>query len=114
MGYTCEGSALGTIGLVDLALAFSLLAGVTMQGYFLPNTNSGCGDAVNWKNGTDGRNFFVVANATSKLGDPGGYSGVCRRIMLNWVLSIVVMYTISYSLFAMAAFANTPTTESST
>lgn len=104
VGFACEASVLGTIGLVDLALAFSLMVGVTMQGHFLPNTNAGCGDAVNWKNGTDGRNFFVAANATSKLGNPDGYSGVCRRLMLNWIFSIVVMYAIRYSHFTMASF----------
>ncbi|KAL2127131.1 hypothetical protein VTI74DRAFT_11272 [Chaetomium olivicolor] len=89
--FEAEGLVLGTMGLIDLALALSLITGAAMQGRFLPGTYAGCDDAMNWKNGTDGRNFFVAANVTSELGHSAGYSGVCRRITHNWILCIVII-----------------------
>jgi hypothetical protein len=93
----CRGSLLGLIGVVDLALAISLTAGVAMQGQFLPGSYAACNGASDWNNGTDGRNFFVVANATDSFGIRGPAS-ICHNMMENWVLAIVVMCVAYYIL----------------
>ncbi|EAQ83558.1 predicted protein [Chaetomium globosum CBS 148.51] len=52
-----------------------------MAGMFLPDTYGPCNDASNWSNATDGRNLFLVANATGNFGTSGP-NGACHGIML--------------------------------
>lgn len=91
---SCSGSWLTFFGLIDLILVAALLVGAVLQSRFLPHTYGPCGDASNWNNGTDGRNFFVVASAIDWYGDnsrlnPGE---ICHSFVLNWILVTVVMY----------------------
>lgn len=86
----CRGNLLGLVGVVDLVLAALLIAGVAMAGMFLPDTYGPCNDASNWNNGTDGRNLFLIANATGNFGNDGP-NGACQSVMLIWVMTIVVM-----------------------
>ncbi|GIJ86993.1 hypothetical protein Asppvi_005892 [Aspergillus pseudoviridinutans] len=90
----CRGNLLGTVGLVDLILTFSLLVGLVMQHLFLPGTYGVCDGAADWKNGTDGResvNFFIVASRSSGFESYGGLNGICHTMVQNWVISIVVI-----------------------
>ncbi|SPQ24447.1 da038d89-998d-401d-ba4c-a4be060dff2c [Thermothielavioides terrestris] len=85
-----RGNLLAITGLVDLALAGLLVAGVVLERRFLPGTFSGCNGASNWNNATDGRNFFVVANGTDAFGSDGPNS-ICHNIVQIWVMAIVVI-----------------------
>ena len=89
----CSGSWLVMFGVIDLILAAALGVGVVMQSQFLPHGYGPCSDASNWNNGTDGRNFFVAANATDWYGDkwPSSPGEICHSFVLNWILAIVVM-----------------------
>lgn len=60
---------------------------------FLPGTYSGCDGAANWRNGTDGRNFFVVANGTDAFGSDSP-DNICHNMVEIWVMAIVVMCVI--------------------
>ena len=80
------------MGVLDMALAITLIAGVAMEAQFLPATYGPCEEAANWNNGTDGRNFFVVAGATERFEYKGDdASGICRNLMANWATTIAVM-----------------------
>src|SRR5689334_22280660 len=94
---SCRGYLLGLIGVVDLVLAIILTAGVAMEGQFLPGSYAACDGASNWNNGTDGRNFFVVANATDSF-DIYGPDSICQNMVENWVFAIVIM-CVAYYLF---------------
>ncbi len=75
-------------------LASLLTVGAAMQAQFLPGTYGPCGDSANWNNGTDGRNFFLVANATGSYASedsPSSPNGICQGFMTNWVMSIVIL-----------------------
>ncbi|KAK4225452.1 hypothetical protein QBC38DRAFT_264759 [Podospora fimiseda] len=85
----------GIIGTIDLIIAFLLLSGVVMEEQFLPSTLSGCGDAVNWNNATDGRNYFVVANTTGSFPKTVSPAKICTS-MLNMVIMAMV-YIIFFS-----------------
>jgi hypothetical protein len=92
----CRGILLGLIGLVDATLAGLLIVGVVWQARFLPGTYGACKDgAAQWSNGTDGRNFFVVASQADdfKYDDSGRSSPdkLCHSMVENWVMAIVVM-----------------------
>ncbi|KAK4040818.1 hypothetical protein C8A01DRAFT_15382 [Parachaetomium inaequale] len=107
----CRGSLLGLIGVVDLVLTIILTAGVAMQGQFLPGSYEACNGASDWNNGTDGRNFFVVANATDSFGIYGPDS-ICHNMMENWVFAIVVImfYMISGIINISLGFLGEPGT----
>ncbi|KAK3900570.1 hypothetical protein C8A05DRAFT_17130 [Staphylotrichum tortipilum] len=89
----CRGYLLTFVGVVDFALAVILTVGTAMAGMFLPGTLSGCNTASNWNNATDGRNFFVAANATGHFGDPMETTptSICRSMMTAWIMTIVVI-----------------------
>lgn len=80
---------LGTVGLVDLTLAIALISGVVAQHRFLPGTFGGCSDAVDWRNGTDGQNFFVYANTSGTFDDSPG--DICYDLVQVWAVTIAVM-----------------------
>ena len=81
------------IGLVDLLLATLVIVGMTKQATFLPTTYAGCNGATDWRNGTDGRNFFVAANSSGRFTDDEVYSPgeICHSIVQSWVISIPVV-----------------------
>lgn len=64
--------------------------GVVKQAKFLPQSYGPCDGAPNWNNGTDGRNFFVMANQTEGIGYDSPES-LCKNMVLNWTISLVVM-----------------------
>ncbi|KAF7555996.1 hypothetical protein G7Z17_g1718 [Cylindrodendrum hubeiense] len=97
--FFCSGAILFLVGLIDLGLAGLLLFIALQQVQFLPTTYSACGGASDWRNGTDGRNFFVVADASaafvvtepnvySKFGSPGA---ICRSMVQSWSLTIALI-----------------------
>lgn len=86
----CSGIGIALVGLIDFALVIALIAGVVYQRTYLPGTYGACNDAVDWRNGTDGLNFFVTANQS------GVYDGIsphdiCYTMVQNTVVAIVVM-----------------------
>jgi hypothetical protein len=90
---TCSGSWLVLFGVIDLILVAALIVGVVMQSQFLPHGYGPCGDVSNWNNGTDGRNFFLVASTIDWYGEnkrasPGD---ICHSFVLTWILAIVIM-----------------------
>jgi len=75
------------LGLVDLMISLTFLASAVKQAQFLPRAYSSCGDAVNWNNGTDGRNFFLAANATT-FTSYGGPSQLCHKMVETWAIAV--------------------------
>lgn len=49
------------LALGDLLVAAPLLASVIKQAQFQPRTYAACSEAIHWRNGTDGRNFYLAA-----------------------------------------------------
>lgn len=86
-----SGIFLAFTGVVDTILVALLLTGAVLQSQFLPHTYGPCHNAENWKNGTDGRNFFVVLNETGHFDGFGTYD-ICKKYTTNWVVTFVVMY----------------------
>ncbi|KAL2130158.1 hypothetical protein VTI74DRAFT_6813 [Chaetomium olivicolor] len=86
----CGGPLLGLIGMVDLVLAVLLIVGVAMQSRFLPGTYGPCNMAADWKNSTDGRNFFVVAHGTEGFSGTGP-GDICHNLVMSWIVAIVVI-----------------------
>ncbi len=80
--------------MVDFSLALILTVGTALAGLFLPGALSDCNDASNWNNATDGRNFFVAANATGHFGDPETTTptSICKSLTTSWIMAIVVMH----------------------
>src|SRR5690348_10046192 len=87
---SCRGYLLDLTGMIDLALAIILISGGVMTGQFLPHAYGPCNGASNWNNGTDGSNFFIIANVTGDF-ETDGPQSVCHIIVQNWILAIVVM-----------------------
>ncbi|KAM5386866.1 hypothetical protein ACJZ2D_000159 [Fusarium nematophilum] len=87
-----DGVALFLIGVVDLVLTVLLLFGAVQQVRFMPRSYGGCDGAIDWKNGTDGRNYFLVVNESTT-----GYSSperVCNAYVHNWAVTVacIVLY----------------------
>ena len=76
-------------GLVDLMVVASLLAGTLMQARFLPHSYSSCQGATDWRNGTDGRNFFVEAEGVLNIYGPP--DDLCYKMVKAWINAIVAM-----------------------
>ncbi len=68
------------LGLVDAMIAASLAVSVVKQAQFIPATYGDCDGATDWRNGTDGRNFFLTANSTA-FTDYGEPSALCSSIV---------------------------------
>jgi hypothetical protein len=86
----CRGLLLATIGVIDLALSIALIAGVSQQSRFLPRSYAGCKEATDWRNGTDGRNFFVAVNQTHSNTFQSPHD-ICFAMVQNWAVTIAVM-----------------------
>lgn len=82
---------LGLIGLVDSMIAVSLLVSVLKQAPFIPHAYDSCDGAINWKNGTDGRNYFLVANSTA-FASYGGPSKLCHAMVEFWAMAVSIMW----------------------
>ncbi|KAF7555457.1 hypothetical protein G7Z17_g2107 [Cylindrodendrum hubeiense] len=86
-----SGIFLVMIGLVDFGLTTALIYGVVMQAKFIPGSHMGCKNAIDWRNGTDGENFFLVASESNEF----SYSGpkkACDAFVHNWAITIGCMY----------------------
>lgn len=86
----CAGLLLGTVGIIDLVLSSVLILGVSAQSTFLPRTYASCDDAVNWRNATDGRNFFLAANQTHSFSESSPHD-ICYDMVQNWAFTIALM-----------------------
>ncbi|KAK4143466.1 uncharacterized protein C8A04DRAFT_12324 [Dichotomopilus funicola] len=87
----CRGYLLASIGVVDLALVIPLIIGIALASGFLPGDYGPCETASNWNNGTDGRNFFVVAKASGNFSEDDDANAICHKIVEGWIVSIVVV-----------------------
>ncbi|KFA55706.1 hypothetical protein S40293_10921 [Stachybotrys chartarum IBT 40293] len=85
----CDSYLCVLLGLVDTMIAVSLAVSAAMQAQFMPTTYSACGGATDWRNGTDGRNFFLTANSTTFTGY-GGPSALCFTIVENWAITVAI------------------------
>jgi hypothetical protein len=78
------------LGLVDTMIAVALAISAAKQAQFMPTTYNACGGATDWRNGTDGRNFFLTANSTTFDGY-GGPSSFCSSIVENWATTVALV-----------------------
>ncbi|KAK3897750.1 hypothetical protein C8A05DRAFT_38676 [Staphylotrichum tortipilum] len=78
------------LGLIDSMIAITLAISVAKQAQFLPTKYSSCGDAMDWRNGTDGRNFFLAVNSTT-FKDFGGPNDLCHNMVETWAVTISVV-----------------------
>lgn len=78
------------LGIADMGLGVSILLGVLKQGAFLPKNYGGCNDWQNWRNATDGRNFFDVANKTGGWDSSTSGYEICAGLVLNWGFGVAV------------------------
>ncbi|KAJ6443354.1 L-2,4-diaminobutyrate decarboxylase [Purpureocillium lavendulum] len=95
-----EGLWLATIGLIDLVFTVTLIAGVAKQADFLPRTYDGCRSASDWRNGSDGRNFFheaIKGDRWNGYRDPGK---LCHGMVQNWAfcIAVIIIYGMSASI----------------
>jgi hypothetical protein len=68
-------------------VTISLLVSAVKQAQFLPRAYSSCEYATDWRNGTDGRNFFLTANETT-FSSYGGPGDLCHSMVLSWVCTV--------------------------
>lgn len=78
------------LGLIDSLVAASLSLIAVNQAGFIPQTDDACRGATDWKNGTDGRNYFLVANATAfdSYKSPAKLS---RTMVQIWTSTVIVV-----------------------
>ncbi len=86
----CVSWLLVFLGLMDSMIAITLAVSVAKQAAFLPTTYSACGGAVDWRNGTDGRNFFLAVNGTT-FKDFGAPNDLCHSMVETWAVTIAVV-----------------------
>ncbi|KAL2105804.1 hypothetical protein VUR80DRAFT_7725 [Thermomyces stellatus] len=91
--FACDSWLLLVLVIGDLLVALPLLASAVKQAMFAPTTYSACGDAINWRNGTDGRNFFLAAEWVA-WETYGPAESFCKNMTENWAITIamVVLY----------------------
>ncbi|KAK3361659.1 hypothetical protein B0T24DRAFT_642103 [Lasiosphaeria ovina] len=102
----CRGALLGTVGLVDLALAVALAVGAGKQSIFLPRSYGGC-DGAATPGPTGQQNFFVVANSTGLFSEDSG-ADICHDMVQNWAVTVavVVIYLICAIVNISVGFAD--------
>ncbi|EER29966.1 hypothetical protein D8B26_007239 [Coccidioides posadasii str. Silveira] len=101
-----KGFLLATIGFIDLGLSAALILGISWQSQFLPRSYASCKDAVDWRNGTDGRNLFVeVSKANLETVIPPHKS--CRSFVQNWAvgIAVIILYLVCGLLNVILGFA---------
>jgi len=86
----CHSWLLVLLGLIDSTIAITLAVGAAKQVQFLPTKYGSCGDAMNWRNGTDGRNFFLAVNETT-FKTYGGPNDLCNNMVKTWAITISVV-----------------------
>lgn len=89
----CSGIVLVLVGVIDLALAIALIFGVVHQVSFMPTSYGGCRNASDWRNGTDGRNYFIVANMVDDEGSSAKKK--CDEYVRSYIFTIAVMQVVS-------------------
>ncbi|KAF4988523.1 hypothetical protein FDECE_15010 [Fusarium decemcellulare] len=85
------GVALCYLGLIDFVFTIFLIAGVALQAEFIPTSHGACDSASDWRNGTDGRNFFVAADASGRFNDRAGNSSpeaICHSFVQYWFIAL--------------------------
>ena len=88
--FACESHLAILLGAIDLMVAMSLLASVVKQAKFLPHTYAACGGAADWRNGTDGWNFFVEAEWDVGVWETYELpaEGMCRLMVETWAITV--------------------------
>lgn len=85
VGYLCL-----LLGIVDLMIAIALAVSVAKQAQFMPTTYGACGGVTDWRNGTDGRNFFLTANSTT-FDSYGKPENLCTDLVRAWAITIAMV-----------------------
>lgn len=88
--FACDSWLLLVLVIGDLLVALPLLASAVKQAMFAPTTYSACGDAINWRNGTDGRNFFLAAEWVA-WETYGPAESFCKNMTENWAITIAMV-----------------------
>jgi hypothetical protein len=86
----CPSYLVALLGIIDSMIAISLLVCAVKQAQFIPLTYSACGEATNWKNGTDGRNYFLTANSTA-FDSYGAPERLCHTMVETWAYTVSVV-----------------------
>ncbi|RYP61572.1 hypothetical protein DL771_010093 [Monosporascus sp. 5C6A] len=94
--FGCSSYLLALLGLIDSMIAVSLSISAVKQALFIPRTYGACDEATNWRNGTDGRNYFLTANSTA-FDTYGGPARLCHAMVETWAftVSVVILYGIT-------------------
>ena len=87
--FVCVSYFLGLLGAVDLLVSASLLASVVKQVQFAPRTYAACDGAIDWRNGTDGRNYYLAAE-WKLWEDYGPAESICRYMVKEWAIALSV------------------------
>ncbi|KAL2022441.1 hypothetical protein VTK56DRAFT_5270 [Thermocarpiscus australiensis] len=88
--FACSSWLLVLLGLVDSMIATALAISAAKQAEFLPTTYHACVGATDWRNGTEGRNYFLTANSTA-FADYGGPGDLCHEMVYTWALTVAVV-----------------------
>lgn len=85
MSYLCV-----LLGVIDLMIAGALFASAVKQAQFMPRTYAACGNALDWRNASDGRNFFTEADwyAWESYGPPETF---CKFMVETWAITVSVV-----------------------
>ena len=86
----CVSWLLVLLGVMDSMIAITLAVSAGKQARFLPTTYGACGGATDWRNGTDGRNFFLAVNETT-FKTYGGPNDLCHNMVKTWAITISVV-----------------------
>lgn len=81
------------MGLVDLCFTIAILAGVGLQSLYLPHLDSDCKHANDWRNATNGSNFFLLASSDFLNSSDPYFKGkdpnsVCKIFAENWRIGV--------------------------
>lgn len=82
-------SCVALLGAGDLLVAVSLLVSAVKQAMFLPTTAAACGGALDWRNGTDGRNYFSKAEWDQDAWEAyGPAQDICSTMVQTWAATV--------------------------
>lgn len=74
----------------DLLVAAPLMASAIKQAQFAPRTYAACSGAADWRNGTDGRNFFLEAQ-WEMWGTYGTAERMCKTFLETWATTVAMV-----------------------
>lgn len=83
------------VGAMEVLMAgWAMVGGSVKQSVFLPRSPGTCFQAVDWRNGTNGVNFFVEATQPHVIGDLYRPVGLCFSMVWNMQLAFLIGYVL--------------------